>query len=129
MCFWWSKIISSKQFNIFTNKNTTDFVHSIEVFLMCFFQLRILFYSMKTKLSKTRINFEYKRENDNCLLRHQFPHCYVAAKRKRKLFINVFMKTFTQTDVFFQYIVLLLYMLLGSCLFKELYNILIKARV
>lgn len=35
----------------------------------------------------------------------------------------------TQTDVFFQYIELLLCMLLGSCLFKELYNILIKARV
>lgn len=99
------------------------------VFDVFFFQLRIFLYSMETKLSKTRINFEYKRENDNCLLRHQFPHCYVAAKRKRKLFINVFMKTFTQTDVFFQYIVLLLYMLLGSCLFKELYNILIKARV
>lgn len=128
MCFWWSKIILSKQFNIFTNKNTTDFVHSIEVFLMCFFQLRI-FLLNGNKIVKTRINFEYKRENDNCLLRHQFPHCYVAAKRKRKLFINVFMKTFTQTDVFFQYIVLLLYMLLGSCLFKELYNILIKARV
>lgn len=52
---------------------------------MCFFQLRIFFYSMETKLSKTRINFEYKRENDNCLLRHQFPHCYVAAKKKKEI--------------------------------------------
>lgn len=40
---------------------------------------------METKLSKTRINFEYKRENDNCLLRHQFPHCYVAAERKKEI--------------------------------------------
>lgn len=92
---------------------------------MCFFQLRIFFLFNGNKIVKNT----NQRENDNCLLRHQFPHCYVAAKRKRKLFINVFMKTFTQTDVFFQYIVLLLYMLLGSCLFKELYNILIKARV